>query len=249
MHRGLVLITLITTIIISVPGQAQEANRAGLVVQFPDGRVETSCLAFSEDEISGIDLLDRSNLPAIVDYSSGLGAKVCKIGDTGCDYPGEDCWCRCQGTPCAYWNYWLLKDNQWIYSPLGAGSRRLGNGDVDGWAWGDVQQPPQISLDEICPGEAKATPAFTSPLETPTPRPTAVPIPPPTATSPTSPLPPPPASPTTKVFIPGSTGRPPASKSSQPDVPPSPDRYVGFAGVLATLGLIVLTIWRRRKGV
>ena len=260
MRISFVLITLIAAVLTPAPGQTQGPNRAGLVVQFPDGRVETACIAFSEDKLAGIDLLGRSDLPTILDYSTGLGAKVCKIGDTGCNYPSEDCWCQCQGSPCAYWNYWLLKNGQWTYSPLGAGSRRLGDGDVDGWAWGDGQPPPHISLDEICQGEVEATEAtalaFTSPLKTPTARPTAVQTPRPTATSPASPLSPPtavmppPASPTAKVFIPATSEQPPpASKTSEPDLPASPDRYVGLAGILAALGLIVLTVWRRRKGV
>jgi hypothetical protein len=260
MRISFVLITLIAAILTPAPGQTQEPNHAGLVVQFPDGRVETACIAFSEDELTGADLLGRSDLPTILDYSTGLGAKVCKISDTGCNYPGEDCWCQCQGSPCAYWNYWLLKNGQWAYSPLGAGSRRLGNGDVDGWAWGDGQQPPRISLDEICQREVEATEAtalaFTSPLKTPTSRPTAIQTPRPTATSPASPLSPPtavmqpPVSPTAQVFIPATAGEPPpASKTSEPNLPTSPDRYVGFAGILAAFGLIALTVWRRRKGV
>lgn len=262
MKKRFLLIALITLALVPVPGQAQEPHHAGLVVQFPDGRVETACIEFSADKITGVDLLDRSGLSAIFDYSSGLGAKVCKIGETGCNYPGEDCWCQCQGSPCAYWNYWQLRDSHWVYSPLGASSRRLDDGDVDGWAWGDGAQPPQISLDEICQVEAKVTdaalPAFTSPLETPTARPTAVQTLQPTATNPVSPLSPPtavtqpPVSPTAtpaaRVFIPATSGESPASKTSSADLP-SPDRYTGFAGVLAALGLIMLTIWRRRKGV
>ena len=312
MRKNFLLITLVTVLLVPIPAQAQSLYQAGLIVQFPDGRVETACVEFSEGEITGVDLLNRSGLLVLLDYSSGLGAKICKIGETGCNYPGEDCFCRCQGLPCAYWNYWLLKDGQWAYSPLGAGSRRLGDGAVDGWVWGDGGQPPPLlSLDEICQAEIKATEAtdlaFTSPLETPTARPTAIQTPQPTAqptatqallptaTSPASPLSPPtarptametpqptaqptatraplptatspasplslptaitqpPASPTAtlpaKVFIPATSGEAPASKTSETDLPPSPDRYVGFAGVLAALGLIALTVWRRRKGV
>jgi len=261
MRKKLLLAAL--AILLFVPGTtglAQAPNRAGLAIQFPDGQIETTCVEFEEDQISGLELLNRSGLVVKVDHSSGLGAKVCKIEETGCNYPEEDCWCQCQGSPCAYWNYWLLKNGQWVYSPLGAGSRRLGDGDVDGWAWGDGQPPPHISLGEICHGKVEATEAtalaFTSPLKTPTYRPTAVQTPWPTATGPASPLSPPttvmppPASPTARVFVPATEGQPPpASKTPEPDLPPSPDRYVSLAGILAALGLIVLTIWRRRKGV
>lgn len=256
MRKKLFLITLIALVLIPAMGQAQKLNHAGLVIQFPDGQLETVCVEFSADEISGVDLLSRSELPVTFDYSSGLGATVCKIGETGCNYPGENCFCRCQGSPCIYWNYWMLKDGQWVYSPLGAGNRRLGDGDVDGWFWGDGQQsPPLLSLDEICQTE---TELFTSPLETPTAQPTATPPPSPTATGPVSPLPLPTATarppaattdtPAAKVFIPVTSGESPASKTPPANPPPSSDSYVGFAGVLAALGLIALTAWRRRKG-
>jgi MYXO-CTERM domain-containing protein len=263
------LIALIALLLVSTPGQVQSPNRAGLVIQLPDGRVETACVEFSETEISGVDLLNRSGLPVILDYGGGLGAKVCKIGETGCDYPGQDCWCQCQGFACAYWNYWQLRDGQWLYSPLGASVRRLGDGDVDGWAWGDGEgAPPPTSLGEICQVEVSP---FASPLETPMAPPAANQPPPPTATSPASPLSLPTATdpdrlfpestategepapsqstPAVGLFAPGARGERPAPKTSTTDLPPSPDRYVGFAGVLAALGLVALTLYRRRTGV
>ena len=99
-------------------------------------------------------------------------------------------------------------------------------------------------------------------LETPAARPTVISTPQPTATSPASPLPTPTentappsvtqpeATPTSaRVFIPSMSGEPSKSKSDNPASPPSLDRYTGFAGVLAALGLVALTIWRRRKGI
>lgn len=257
MRNKFVLIALITLTLIPALGQAQSPNHAGVVIQFPDGQVETACVEFSADEITGLDLLNRSGLAVSFDYSSGLGAAVCKIGDTGCNVPDEPCFCQCQGSPCIYWNYWQWRDGQWVYSPLGASTRRVGDGDVDGWFWGDGEQSPSpLSLDEICQVEVEP---FTSPLGTPMAQPTATQAPRPTATSPASPLPLPTATPrslasptptpASQVFIPSTSGKPPASKISNPDLAPSPDRYVGFAGVLAALGLIALTVWRRRKGV
>jgi hypothetical protein len=264
MRKKLLLIVFVTLVVVSAAAQAQEPNRAGLIVQFPEGRVETACVEFSENEITGVDLLNRSGLVVNIDYSSGLGAAVCKISDTGCSVPDDPCFCQCQGSSCNYWNYWQLKDGQWAYSPLGAGNRRLGDGDVDGWVWGDGKQSPELlSLADICPAETE-TPeamvtAFTSPLDTPTAQPTPTQLPTPTATSPASPLTSPtptsqPAisstsTPASQVFIPSTSGQAPTSESPQNDLPPSPDRYVGLAGVLAVLGFIVLTIWRRRTGV
>ncbi|MDY7041363.1 MAG: hypothetical protein SVX38_10920, partial [Chloroflexota bacterium] len=135
----------------ATPLHAQEPNRAGLVVQFGDGTVVTHCVTFAEDEISGEDVLQRSGLTVLLDYTSGLGARVCKIEDDGCDVPAEDCWCQCQGTSCLYWNYFYVVDGDWRYSGLGSGSRTVHDGDVEGWVWGGGHTPPPlISLDDIC---------------------------------------------------------------------------------------------------
>ena len=264
MRNKPLLIAFVTLVIVSSAAQAQEPNCAGLVVQLPEGRVETACVEFPEDEITGVDLLNRSGLSVTVDYSTGLGAAVCKIGDTGCSVPNEPCFCQCKGSTCNYWTYWQLKDGQWAYSPLGAGNRRLGDGYVDGWVWGDGKQSPQLlSLADICLVktemlEPTAT-AFTSPLDTPTAQPTPTQSPTPTATNPASPLTSPtptsqPAitptpTPVSQVFLPSTSGEPTAPETPEPDLPPSSDRYVGLAGVLAVLGFITLTVWRRRTGV
>jgi len=248
MQKILPLIALIIFLLVPAPAQTTEPHLAGLIVQFAEEQVTTACIQFTENEITGIELLARANLTVYLDYSTGLGAKVCRIGEIGCNYPGEDCWCQCQGAPCTYWNYWQMQDDRWVYSSLGAGSRRLRDGDVDGWVWGDGQQPPPlISLDQICQLEVQAaqnTTVFTSPLDTPTASSPISPLPLPSVTAP--PPPPPTFTPANRVFIPGAPEETPVI---QPKLPPSPDRYVGLAGVLAALGLIALTIWRRRQGV
>lgn len=135
----------------SSPLHAQGPHRAGLVVQFGDGAVVTRCISFSEDEISGEELLRRSGLTVLFDYTSGLGARVCKIESEGCDVPAEDCWCRCQGMPCQYWAYFYVSDGVWRYSGLGGSNRTVYDGDIEGWVWGDGRTtPPLFSLDDIC---------------------------------------------------------------------------------------------------
>jgi hypothetical protein len=235
-------------------GRAQSPDRAGLVLQYPDGRVETACVELGGGRFTGLDLLDRAGLAVNVDYSTGLGGTVCKIGETGCDAPGQPCFCQCLGTPCFYWNYWTLADGRWSYSPLGAGSRFLQDGDVDGWVWGQGKEPPEpMPFEEICNPEAVVE-TFASPV--PVPRPTLVPSPSPspspspTITSPASPLSP---SPTTtlasQVFIPVTTGDSPGSTAeAELDLGAALERYAGLAGVVAALGLIALVVWRRQKG-
>ena len=112
-------------------------NRAGLVVQGPDNTTQTYCIAFEGDTISGLDLLVKSGLPLKVQAYGGMGAEVCQIGATGCDYPNQACACQSYGPNGLYWSYHHLQDNKWKASITGAGSYQVYPGDVEGWAWSD----------------------------------------------------------------------------------------------------------------
>ncbi|MFZ5917602.1 MAG: hypothetical protein ACOYZ7_11755 [Chloroflexota bacterium] len=252
MRHNLVWIALTILILLPVTTLAQTPNRAGLVVQFPDGQVQTACVEFQEDRITGLDLLNRSGLVVNVDFGSGLGARVCKIDETGCDAPGEPCFCQCLGAPCYYWNYWTLKDGQWSYSPLGASSHHLIDGDMDGWVWSQGKEPPVLwSLDEICPTQTDAD-ALTLTPDTSTPRPTSIPSPVlPTAWPSVTPLTDSPApTPVSRVYVPLTSGQPPELAEGGENEPrSSPERYVGFVGVATVLSLVALIVWRRQKGV
>jgi hypothetical protein len=137
---------------------AQEEKHAGLVVVFGDGRVEQQCVAFTEESISGYELLQRSGLPLSIE-AGAIGPTVCSIGDDGCAYPQESCFCRCQGSPCIYWSYWRLQeDGAWRYQSLGAGNTQVRDGEVEAWRWAagttrDAEKPPAVSFVDIC-GEA-----------------------------------------------------------------------------------------------
>jgi hypothetical protein len=167
--RGLLLVALLALL----PGaaRAQDDNQAGLVVVFGDGRVEQQCVAFSEETISGYQLLQRSGLPLSVE-AGAIGPTVCSIGKEGCSFPAESCFCRCQGSPCIYWSYWRLEgDGAWRYQPLGAGNTKVRSGDVEGWRWAagttqDAEEPPAVSYAEICgespPETIAAAPSVTS---------------------------------------------------------------------------------------
>jgi hypothetical protein len=189
---------------------AQSINRAGLVVQFSDDKIDTDCISFAEENISGEDLLDQysieMNLPIEKMFDPVNGAAICKIGNVGC--PSDDCFCD---SPPNNWSYWYLQDEDWVYSSFGASNRNLHDGDVDGWHWGAPLIPPElITFDEICNPTPTPTsaPTFTyTPKPTNTPRPTNTPKP-------------------TKTPVPINTPLvPPAtsySPSSNPTSPPTP---------------------------
>jgi len=152
---------------------ADGPNRAGIVVSFGDGRVESVCVEFDEAEISGAELLNRAGFP-VVSGSGGDSTAVCMIDDTGCRNPA-DCWCRCHGADCLYWSYHTLEGGDWRYSAVGSSQRRVRDGDADGWAWGkggvgSGAKPEPRTFDEICPRIATSTPlpaSTSSPAITP----------------------------------------------------------------------------------
>lgn len=146
----LALPLLFLALLVTTPALAQEGgNRAGLVVVHADGRVVTRCVVFDELTLSGVTLLQRSDL-AFTTSVGPLGATVCSLNGEGC--PASDCFCQCKQAPCAYWNYYHRNaDGSWAYATIGAAMRQLGNGDVDAWMWGDGSTvPPQVSFEAIC---------------------------------------------------------------------------------------------------
>jgi hypothetical protein len=117
---------------------AQQTNRAGLVVGFGDGTVIGRCIVFSESDISGYEMLMRSDL----DVAANGGA-VCGIEGTGC--PASDCFCAVPD----YWSYWHLVNGAWRYSESGALLTTVHDGDVEGWNWG-AEPPPTLLFHQIC---------------------------------------------------------------------------------------------------
>ncbi len=210
-----------------VPGlRAQQGrHRAGLVIQYGDGRVETYCVAFDEPEITGLELLQRSGVPLIIDPSYAWGAAVCKIDGEGCDFPQESCFCQCEGADCRYWAYYHLQGNTWEYSNVGPSQYLVQPGDVDGWAWGPglpglATPPPVIPFAAIC-----AETPTPSPTPTGTPTPTATPSP--TRTPTLTPSPTPTATPTprptdTPTATPSPTPVPSGAATPAPTWTPTP---------------------------
>lgn len=156
----LLLATVLSVMTAAIAG-AQSSNRAALVVRFSDDRVETHCVAFQEEQVSGYDLLLRSGLPLEVGDTS-FGASVCRVDDVGCS--AANCFCECRGGSCTYWSYWHLQDGEWRYSSLGATAYQVQDGDVEGWSWGpgsvsEATPPPVVTFDEVCAAEEAATPS------------------------------------------------------------------------------------------
>lgn len=141
-----------------LPAQTSGPNQAALVIVNKAGDVETHCIAFQEEAISGYELLQRARLELAV-QSGGLGTAICSINGDGC--PANDCFCQCRGANCEYWSFWQWHDAEWKYATLGAQVLSVRDGVLQGWSWGPgsvtaATQPPQISFSDICAGEPTA---------------------------------------------------------------------------------------------
>jgi len=167
--RGRVWLTASIVLLLataSLPGAvfAQGPNQAGLVFVYGDGRVEALCVSFTEEQMSGADLLTLSGVDVVLDTAS-MGVTVCQVEGEGCAFPAEPCFCQCMGGgECAYWNYFYRDpgEGEWIYSALGALVRKVRPGSVEAWVWGDGQTPPgdDLTFAAIC---APPAPTVTPP--------------------------------------------------------------------------------------
>ena len=198
------------------PAMAQEGgNQAGLMIQFGDGSVYTACVELGSDgQATGEEVLRAAGFETRIDFSSGFGGgTVCKIGNEGCNFPADKCFCQCTmkpGDPCIYWSYFHLLEGQWRYSSQGLDSYVVRAGEVEGWVWGastvgSGAPPPLVTFEQICSAPAPTT-------EPPQPTATQPPQPTPTATigEPTG--------------TPRPTNTPAPTASSAPTTPPAPTR-------------------------
>jgi hypothetical protein len=149
---------------------AQSPNQIALVIIHGDGSATTRCVESGEQELSGYDVLQNSQLSLNIDAGS-MGTAICSIDGEGCNAPQEDCFCGMNRNPPVYWSYWHVVNGQWEYSPMGAGNTVAQPGTVEGWIWGTGSvntdaPPPAYSFDQIC------VPATTTPTVTLTPEPT-----------------------------------------------------------------------------
>jgi hypothetical protein len=141
----------------SAVAQNTPAHRAALLVRYGDGRIETHCVRFAEDAITGEQLLRRTGMATRMEYGS-IGIAVCMIGDQGCRYPAEACFCKCQGLgdDCVFWNYLRQTPDGWRAMPSGAGTPAVVDGSAFAWSWnaGDGERIsvalPGVDVDAVC---------------------------------------------------------------------------------------------------
>ena len=139
------------------PARADGGGEAGIVIQHADGTVDTYCVAFQGDSISGAELLKRTK-EAVVQF----GGLVCAIGSQsrgeGCFQPSsvESCLCKSYPPDSTYWAFFTQQHGKsWVYSAAGFQQLAAKDGDLQAWKWGkggpsSAPAPLAITFEQVC---------------------------------------------------------------------------------------------------
>jgi hypothetical protein len=151
-------------------------HHVALVIQHASGSVITRCVAFAEDQITGLQLVERSGVPYEAQSFGSIGTAMCQLDREPSAVPSG-----CFGSG-PYWQYFHRRGAAWQTSAFGASSSVLRDGDMDGWHYADGanQVPANVTFASVCaapaPPSASATqlaqaPNHATPVLTATPEP------------------------------------------------------------------------------
>jgi hypothetical protein len=151
--KGVAILFVFALLLLRLPSAASEGlSVAGLVVDYGDGRMSYAWVPFAEEEISGMELLQRSGLDIVTVGFGGLGEGVCQIETTGC--PVSECrqrLCQTSDPQSPFWQY-VQQTEPGVWTPyaLGANGSKVRNGDIEGWSWSGVPpEMPALSMEDI----------------------------------------------------------------------------------------------------
>jgi hypothetical protein len=138
---------------------AGEGPHAGLVVD-TGARVIDLCVTLDAAEVTGLRLIQLAATQHGLSYGFGLGgAAVCRLDGVG--PTGNDCFAEYP----EYWGYWHGDGRGgWTWASTGAGSHRVGDGDMEGWVWGtgdsgsSHRKPPPLAIDDVCESVTEPSP-------------------------------------------------------------------------------------------
>ena len=133
-------------------GAAPVTHRAGMAIFSGDNTLVTDCISYTESNLTGLQLLQRSGQAIVTATNPTQGTAVCKIGQVGDDSN------NCFGSMPNYWSYWLLGNNGWEYSTKGADQTPVVDGGVYAWSWGTGETPALVTFQNTCEGVAFVLP-------------------------------------------------------------------------------------------
>jgi len=128
---------------------AATEHAAALIVIKGDGSSIWITVPFTDEEISGADLLQESTLQITTVSFGGLGIGVCGIEQTGCDVANcRKRLCQGPGKDDPFWQYFVARpDGTWTFSPLGINADKVHDGDVRAFIWS--ADPPTMSAPNL----------------------------------------------------------------------------------------------------
>ena len=226
---------LIAALLAIRPAQAA-VHHAALVIQHASGSVITRCVAFAEEQITGLQLVERSGVQYESQGFGSMGSAMCQLDREPSTVPPG-----CFGSG-PYWQYFHRQGAGWQTSPLGASSSPLHDGDMDGWRYavGKNQAPSMVAFASVC--RAPAPPPAASAAHTAlTPNPaTPVPVATPAPT------------PRLDALLPSASPSPDAvlTSTGPPTQPPKPTAVAPWLA-LGSMAILLLTLGAvnlRRRG-
>lgn len=239
------------------PAAAAAPGHRAVVIVDTGQEVRRVCVRFTEDFLTGQELLIRAKTDPVFRQYSGKGAAVCALCGVGC--PADESCLTCGGD--TYWTYSRApKDSsEFRLSGGGASNTKVYDGDVEGWRWSKGLLPAYASVEQVCgpaPGStttssaaAPTTVAAAAPTTTTTPtrRPTT------TTTQEASRVLAEQATTSTSATTPPSTSTTAPEESAAPPTVPSADDGGGgsatslIAFALALGGLLAWAVRLKRR--
>ncbi len=107
--------------------QADDPKVVDLIVEVDGREVLVRRVSFTEDSLSGLDVLQQSGLD-VETLNAGFGTAVCSIEGYGC--PASDCFCADNTWTYSFWND---STGTWENHPTGADSTTITDGSFEGW--------------------------------------------------------------------------------------------------------------------
>lgn len=150
------------SLVLSGPATAKPVSHAGIVVQHGDLGTLTDCVAFTEPEIDGLELVERSRFEyRAARFPEGVG--ICWLDGEGCKTTRSDeCFCTPAYGSAGSWSYWISERHDELLIHHGEtypSQRVIHDGSVDYWTFGPHGTPPASlhTIGDICGSEAAAT--------------------------------------------------------------------------------------------
>jgi hypothetical protein len=137
-------------------------HHAALVIQHSSGSLITQCVAFAEEQITGLQLIERSGVPYQAQSFGSVGSAICQLDREPSTIPSG-----CFGSG-PYWQYFHRRSDAWQTSALGAGSSALHDGDMDGWRYAAAanQVPSTVAFASVCAAPAPSAAATATTVAT-----------------------------------------------------------------------------------